>query len=126
CLTLSINHKSLLFNFQGPFALPFPQQRSTSIAHTSHFVNTFFEIFLSFFRFVDFMQYVIQNATTKMCNFTMIFRTNPRKTSRKSENQRKTFANFKMFFTKVFNFYWELNGIKICLYLIFHTENIII
>jgi len=48
---LSINHKSLLFNFQGPFAPPFPQQRSTSIAHTFPFVNTFFEKNPTFFDF---------------------------------------------------------------------------
>ena len=50
-MTLSINHKSLLFNFQGPFAPPFPQQRSTSIAYHIPFVNTFFEKNLTFFDF---------------------------------------------------------------------------
>ncbi|MBQ7291126.1 MAG: hypothetical protein IJW76_05325, partial [Clostridia bacterium] len=40
--------------FKDRFA-PLPQQRSTSIAHTFHFVNPFFQFFLSFFRFGTFV-----------------------------------------------------------------------
>ena len=37
--------------FKDRFALPFPQQRSTSIAHTFLFVNTFLKKSLNFFKF---------------------------------------------------------------------------
>ena len=54
-LTLSIIFESLSCSiFKDRFA-SFPQQRSTSIAHTFLFVNAFFEFFLSFFRFGTFV-----------------------------------------------------------------------